>query len=495
MKKENIILVNIIAVFGIIFSLISLVNHYEYRTYAFDLGMFNQALYSFAHLKANYFTLAIDGSRVNYFADHFSLITILYAPFYYLLRTYTLLVIQIAAILAGGLGAYLFARRETGSRYLPLFVIIQFFGIWGIYSALAFDFHNDVIAAMLVPWLALFYVTDRKKPFVIFFLLILIAKENMAIWLIFILLGLMLRRGWTHWRKFMQFEVLLILAAAVYAVFVIGVFMPALGGSAGGSKTLVGRYALFGKSPAEIAVNIVINPRQTISMLYQSPQANSEQQAHGQDKLSLHGMVLASGGMALLAAPAYLVMLIPIYLQKMLTVDPSLWGITGQYSIEFVPVISLALTGFLVKLKRFKQAKRWQYAAVAIMLATTYGSLYYAIDNGMLSFAGNVNFLSSAHYRPAVQIGEVNSLLDNIPPDAVLSVSSSIAPHLSFRDKIYLYPVIKDADYIVLMQDQRDNFVDPRQLPAGKNFRMVTRASISADKSHSYNFYVFKRMP
>lgn len=493
-KKEHFILTIIMCIFGTVYCLISFVNQNEFRTYALDLGMFNQALYSFAHLKLNYFTLAIDGSNVNYFADHFSLITILYAPFYYLLRTNTFLVIQIFAILGGGLGIYLYAEHEIDSKYLPLIVVTQFFGIWGIYSALAFDFHNNVVAAMFVPWLALCYVTGKKRLFILFFLLILIAKENMALWLVFILLGLMLRRGLSHWRDFLKFEIPLALSAAIYFLVVIGLIMPALGsGGSGGSATLMSRYAQFGNSPTTIAENIVIHPRQTFSSLFESPQPDK---VHGDDKYGLHGMVLASGGLALLAAPSYLVMLIPIYLQKMLTGDPSLWGITGQYSIEFVPIISLAFIALLVTLKRRKLTSSWQYPVAIIITAMTFSSLYYVIDNGKLSMFShndNVNFMSSNHYHSPVKTGEVNKYLNLIPPDAAISVTSSLAPHLSFRDKIYLYPIIKDAKYLVLMQDRQDNFIDPGSLPAGKDFGILIRAYVNSDRSHTFQLLIYKR--
>ncbi|MCL6105743.1 MAG: DUF2079 domain-containing protein [Actinobacteria bacterium] len=495
MKKENIILIYILAIFGIVFSLISLVNQYEFRTYALDLGMFNQALYDFAHLKLNYFSLYPNGTSLNYFADHFSLITVLYAPFYYLLRTYTLLVIQILAILFGGAGIYQFARHETKSRYLPLIVIIQFFGIWGIYSALAFDFHNNVVAAMFVPWLAFCYVTGRRKLFVLFFVLILISKENMALWLVFIMLGLMLGRGLSRWRRFFRFEIPLLLFAAVYFVFVIGLFMPALGND-GGSAVLANRYAPFGNSAPAIAVGIVSHPGQTLTDLFESSPPTAQ---HADDKEGLHVMVLTSGGLALLAAPSYIVMLIPIYLQKMLSVDPALWGVTGQYSIEFVPIISLAFTALLVKLKRRKLVARWQYPAAVIIMVMTYGSLSYAIANGKLSMwknDDNVNLFSSSHWRSSVDVSAVNSYLAAVPPDAAISVSSSLAPHLSFRDKIYQYPVIKDAQYLVLMQDKRDNFVDPRSLPQGWRFQVVAHNSfVDPIDGQIHQFWIYKRSP
>ena len=94
----------ILLIFSFIFGLISLVNHYQFRTDALDLGMLNHALYNFAHFEQNLFTIDIAGEEVNYFGDHFSPIMFLYIPFYYLFGSYTLLLIQIVAIAFGGYG-------------------------------------------------------------------------------------------------------------------------------------------------------------------------------------------------------------------------------------------------------------------------------------------------------------------------------------------------------------------------------------------------------
>ncbi|MHB1390216.1 MAG: DUF2079 domain-containing protein [Thermoleophilia bacterium] len=486
MKKlldmENFILVFILEIFGLIYSLISIVNHREFRTHALDLGMFNQAIYSFAHLKMNYFTLAADGSAVSYFGDHFSPLTIVFAPLYYLMGTYTLLIIQIAAILFGGCGAYALARRQLDSKYLPLIVLIQFFGIWGIYSALSFDFHTNVVGAMLVPWLVYFYLKSRKGLVVVFFLLILISKENMALWLIFIILGLMVRSGLSDWRKYLKFEVPLALAAATYFAIVVGLLMPTLGS---GHTSQLDRYAQVGDSSASIAGNLLSNPWHTVTLIFNS---QSDDPSHDADKYELHAMVLASGGVSFLLAPSFLIMLIPIYLQKFLASDPGLWGLSGQYSIEFVPIISMALTASLMKIRR----RQLQYIAVILVSLVTFISLFYAIESDSLTVfnnSNNVRFYSSDHYHSQTNLNIVYMMLERIPKNAVVSTSSSLAPRLAFRDKLYLYPIIKDAEYVVLLQDEQDQFVDMSQLPEAPYFKLIMAGKASA----SGNFWLYQR--
>ncbi len=315
---------------------------------------------------------------------------------------------------------------------------------------------------MLVPWLAYFYLKDRRRLFLLFFMLILIAKENMALWLIFILLGLMIQGGLGAWRKYLKFEVPLILASAVYFFLVISVIMPSLGA---GRNVQLHRYNEMGDSTSSIIGNMVFHPATVAALMFTSPAADT---AHASSKVLLHFMVFASGGVALLAAPSYIVMLIPIYLQKMLSTYYMLWGPAAQYSIEFAPIISLALITMLVKLKR----SRLQYACVIVIILMTYTSLYSATVSGKMSWNQNLNILSRDHYASTFNISKANKLLAAIPGNAAISVSSSLAPHLSFRDRIYLYPNIEDAQYVVLLA--QDSPQDLGSLPQARDFQLLS---------------------
>ncbi len=43
----------------------------------------------------------------------------------------------------------------------------------------------------------------------------------------------------------------------------------------------------------------------------------------------------------------------------------------------------------------------------------------------------------------------VHQQLKKIPENAIVSAQSPFLPHLALRDKIYQFPIIKDAEYIV----------------------------------------------
>jgi len=102
---RNRTLTGFIVFFGLLYALISLVNHYTFRTYALDLGLYTNALYDYAHLQWNDSTVFKEVA-VNLLSDHFDLYLIIFSPFGFIFQTYTLLIIQIIFVLIGGIGVY-----------------------------------------------------------------------------------------------------------------------------------------------------------------------------------------------------------------------------------------------------------------------------------------------------------------------------------------------------------------------------------------------------
>ncbi len=431
--------------FALIFCSISLVNHYNFRTFALDLGMFNHAVYSLSQFKMPIYTLDPSGIEMSFFATHFSLITLLYAPFYYIFGSYTLLLIQIFAILFGGLGIYKYAIHNfPNQRRLPLFILIHFFSIWGIYSALSFDFHNNVIGAMLVPWFV-YHVEKRNFPYsCLYFLLILFSKEVEALWLSFILIGLMIKNYKSYRRSFLKFEIPLLATSLIYGIILIGFIMPYLQGAENNLQLI--RYKYLGDSLGEIIITLLTEPWRFYDILFTNTVNDT---AYNYIKIETYVMMFMAGGFALFFRPAFLVMLIPIFAQKFLANNPVFWGINGQYSIEFVPIISLALIAFITKLKKH------QTPIILGLIAVSIGSTLITMKFRYSKWYDSINtqFYSRDHYAAIVDIKEVREALRIIDNDDIISTSSCLASHLANSDKIYHFPIVKDAKYIVLFKE------------------------------------------
>ena len=124
-KKDRGFLI-VALIFCIIYCLISLVNHYNFRTYALDLGVYTNALYDYIHLQWNDSTSFLAEAE-NLLADHFDIYLIIFSPLSLVFGSYTLLVVQIFSVIVGGYGVFRYFRDWKETRGLELPASIFFF--------------------------------------------------------------------------------------------------------------------------------------------------------------------------------------------------------------------------------------------------------------------------------------------------------------------------------------------------------------------------------
>ena len=436
------ILTTIFLFFGIIYGLISLVNHYLFRTAALDLGLTNQAMFDFAHLRVNYSTLLPNAGRMNFLASHFTLLPVLFAPLYYLFGSYTLLLIQIAAILLGGAGIYVYTKCRTQNPVIPLLVLLQFFLMWGIYSALAFDYHDNVVGAMLLPWLLHYFDRKRWWPAIISFVLLIISKENMALWGIFISVALLVK--YYSDKSCRIAAVALALSAVLYFLLVTTILMPALNTTHHRYAQLF-RYNHLGNSFSAIISYLITHPTIVIKHLFLN---TTNIPTFNYIKAELYALILLSGGFSLLVRPWYGIMLLPLLGQKLLTHDFMLWGINYQYSIEFAPVLALATFEASSPLRAGYQTR---YLCLATFL--TFISTSFTLDHRKSKWYDKsmAQFYKKRHYTRHFKVSSVHKALEIIPPGAPVSALSPLVPHLAFRKYIYEFPRVDNAQFIALL--------------------------------------------
>lgn len=230
--KDNKWLILVFIVFGLIFASLSFVNHYNFRTYGWDLGINQNAIFDYAHLRWND-CMIMQPSFKNVLADHFSLYPLIISPLYWIFGSYTMLIFQWAAILFGGLGVFRFVDFISNNKKLATLSVVHFFCIWGIYSALSFDYHDNVVGAMFVPWFLYYYKKKNLGKAILFFILLLIAKENMALWAGFIGLGLSLRHFLNKEWNNLKTSGMLTLGAFLYFIVILKLIIPLLSNAEG----------------------------------------------------------------------------------------------------------------------------------------------------------------------------------------------------------------------------------------------------------------------
>lgn len=427
----------IVLAFAIIYSLVSLVNHYLFRTYALDLGLYTNALYDYSHFQWNDST-TFKVEPQNLMGDHFDFYLMFYSPFVWIFGSYTLLIFQIISILFGGLGVYRYFKEN---RFLATSAMLFFYSFFGVYTALSYDFHNSVVIAMLVPWLFVF-TKERKMKWAAFFIVLLwLGKENSGLWIAFICFGLSLL-NWKE-KRWRNFFILAGFASMVYFISVLKLIMPAL--TPDGVYPHFD-YTILGGTMTEAVKRLIFHPVDSFQLFI----SNFKDPVADNTKSDLFKYLLFSGMALLIIRPAYLLMLIPIFFQKFFHDSINIWGAGYHYCIEFTPILAIGVFEVIGKLKKewFKRTAGVVIVILAIIMTNKrIGEPYFYAP------VENIDFLSKAHYKKQYNVETVYEAFKLIPKDAVVSSQSNLLPHLANRDFCYMYPVINDAEYVILAKE------------------------------------------
>ena len=439
-RQKNITLASVFTVAGVLYCLISLVNHFLFKTYALDLGLYTHAMYDYVHFRVDDCSMFKDVPQ-HVLSDHFDLYLVILSPLIYVFGSYTLLVVQIAAVLFGGWGVYKLIGLYTEDGLMPVLAATVFFFSFGIIHAIAYDYHSNVLTAMLLPWLLFFLKKRRFALTSLFVVLFVIGKENMSLWLFFIAIALM----WDY-RK--DKKALWYLAG--YAVFALAYFfiinmivMPALGGSGGGFS----RYAHLGDNYLDIAKNLLMHPGKALELLYVNTSGLSRFDGV---KEEFYICALATGMLLTLLKPNYLIMLIPLVAQKMLASDGTFWGISLQYSVEFMPV--LVISSFMVIAKLKKQL--WRLVLAGAMFISVVLTTFYTIGVPKTNvWLDQLCVYQGRHYeQKKFDADYARELIKQIPDDATVCAATMFVPHLAMRDWIedFAWTTNTTAEYILI---------------------------------------------
>lgn len=438
----------ILFLFSFLYLLIAVPNHFFFKTNALDLGFYTNALYKYSH-----FQLAdcnVFKSNYQYaLADHFDLYLMVFSPLIFILGSYTLIIIQVIFILLGGFGVNKYFSLDykmdskkkwikSASINYPLIGMLYFYLFFGVFSAISSEYHSNVVAASLVPWFLYFFKTKNLKMTLMMFLLILIGKENMSLWLAFICIGMII----SYRKEIASVKLLSILTiiALVYFTIIIAYIMPSLS-SVNSYEGF--RYTQLGSNPLLALKQLIYHPIQSVCLLFINKTNETENDFI---KAESHLFLMISGLYILALKPQFLVMLIPIYFQKMFHDNPSMWSISGQYSIEFAPILAI---GIFESLKEIKHYTTKRILALIVIVGAVSVTLRSMDKTVFYTRKSNLRFYQVGHYENEFDTKKVRCQLSKIPVEEAVSAQSTFLPHLAMRNEIYQFPIIKNANFIV----------------------------------------------
>lgn len=453
-RNERALAIVVLVLFGALFAVESIGNHWMFRTFGLDLGLYNKTLFDHAHLRDNDGTFFMD-TPSSQMGGHFDLYLWLFSPLMYVFGEYTLLLVQIASVMCAMWGVYRLTKQYVESPAASLAAMLMLGLSFGLWHALAFDYHSNVVSASLLPWLL--YYAKRTKPLgvVVMAAAMAMAGELSALWVFFVLAALTA----DYWKERRMRWVLLAVAGSVlvYSLVLILVVMPALGGGGG---TGFWRYSWMGSGVGEAMLWLVGHPFEAAAAFF----GDFTGSAPGL-KTEFCICLLLSGGLLCLAKPNYLIMFLPAIVVKMLARDPfAFWTVANHYNVE-ICMVSACVAG--PSLSRFKSRRAQRGVSVAGVVCSALVLLYTVGTPRAFILPDNVRVFSPRHYRQdAFDADFARQVMRQIPKDASVCASTMFTPHLALRDSVYLFPSGMDnsPEYVMLLFG--DNAADDARLAA-----------------------------
>jgi uncharacterized membrane protein len=417
------------AVFAIGFGALAALEHRAFETGRFDLGNMTQAVWSTAHGRPLEVT-ELGGDQITRLGAHVDPILVAFAPLWWVWPSPTmLLVVQAIVVPLGALPLFWLGRKHLGSDWAGAFSGLAYLAYPAVQWLPLDEFHPVALACPLLAF-ALWYLDEERLwaalPFVV---LAGLTKEEIPL----VLAGLGV---WYALAKGRRLAGGLIALTGVAATAIsLGLVMPHF--REGADPAFYGRYEAVGGSPAGLVETIFTDPVTVLRAVTQ-----------GRDLTYLAELALPLAGLFLLA-PLLLIPALPELAANLLS------SVSTQTSIEFhytAPIAPFLIAGAVLGAARLTRRRE----AAGVILAA---SLVGAVLIGPLGAGELRPDRRSAHDQVAERA------LALIPPDAAVSSTNGLGAHLSERRRIHSFPVVRDADWVVV-DLERASYLDRRSAPS-----------------------------
>jgi hypothetical protein len=148
------------------------------------------------------------------------------------------------------------------------------------------------------------------------------------------------------------------------------------------------------------------------------------------------------------------------------------WGINYQYSIEFVPILTIALFYLIWKLD-IKEKQKIGLGIIGAVMAflVTFNTLDHRVS--VWYMPDQARFYQKNHFIRSFDVNKVKTVLDRIPKEVPVSAQSMLIPRLAYREKIYHYPLLFDAEYVAILLADENRYPYHSDEEYNKNYMQL----------------------
>lgn len=418
-KPASVILAATVAV-AVWFIWTAVAQHQQFQTHGHDLGIFDQAIWHLSRFETPSTTVR-KIMVPNIFGDHFHPILLAVVPFYWLFSSPYVLLVGQALLLAAVLPLIYFLARRLDIGPWPAAALAVAGGINpGLLSAIRFDFHEVAFAPALFLAVALTAAMKRWRWYWPLLAAFILTKESMALYATLFGLTMILRR---QYRPGLLTCGLGLTAFFLIIRLAIPAFSPGLG------YAYWDQYRHLAPRVSGLPAAFITHPGQFIQAVVDDP---AKRQTIG----------LMFGSFAFLPILSWTTwpLTLATLAERFWSNASGLWLFQFHYQLLMVAIFAVGTLYVLHDAQR-----RWprrRIIAPLIGVAVLVGTLvvYRALPSTTEATAWPTS-LQRASWRFALSV---------IPPTVPVSAQDAFVPHLAHRDRIYQFPRVRDAAWIIL---------------------------------------------
>jgi uncharacterized membrane protein len=436
--------------YGVIFAHFTVQKHNMFHTNAWDLGIFNQALYNTLYNgRPLYYTVELFlNPSGSYFAVHLSPILFLVLPFYAILPLPTTLLVMKSFILAfGALPLYLLAKEVLKSDRTAFMLALTYLLYPPLQGANWFDFQPQVFLPLLFFSLCYFMIRRKWKYYFPILFLTLMVEEH-VVFVVFLLAAYYLFKGnirslYTSIKPLKLNEHVVILLTMILCVIYFFVtiyvknFFPINPDYLERYKA-VNAFSVLGleTDPLSLPIYVLTHPERVFeALLYDYP-------------LKFLYIVLLFTPLLFISFRSTLILgTLMLLIPSLLSNYPAYYMIGVHYPLYILAFIFIAAIDGLKRLHLHTKTLTLKTILISTLflmistspilpLSTTF------VEEGLLMYP-SVTFLSEE------SVNSIHDLLAVVPSNASILTQNHLFPHVSNRVNAYLIPIFSvGKDYI-----------------------------------------------
>ena len=130
-------------------------------------------------------------------------------------------------------------------------------------------------------------------------------------------------------------------------------------------------------------------------------------------------------------------------------------------------------------------------ASIIVLIATLSCTIRIMDHTIYFTNKSRIRIYQGSHYSRNYNVHKVYEQLSKVPTDAIVSAQSPFLPHLAYRDNIYQFPIIKNAEFIIYSCKE-----EPYPLDTSSFIRLTTTLENSSNciiKYKDENLTVLKK--